>query len=301
MYQQPDICIRDNYCRRERNEALYCSQHTKKKTTEQLLESLASTDKVFYMTAAQEKSWVQNVLHLYDPSMFFGDSYRKIIRVTPDSRAGYSWVIIHTYYIEDGHIVCDTSEDDTLNFEYTSDSMPATLTIMTEDEAIARLNAVIEKQQQDKVRNYASNEEVAQIYDIVNSGKGFIALSPSNKRYLIVNGGTHTANAQEVHVVKYALLRDLVPKTYKNSDILEENSGYIYTIDNTCKKDEQGNIIIPRTKLRFNMNNLEIVSKQDVANILNRIYDAVQYSMGPYYTYQYYDGPYWPDRPWNNN
>ena len=250
------------------------------------------------MTAAQEKSWVQNVLHLYDPSMFFGDSYRKIISVTPDSRAGYSWVIIHTYYIQDGNIVCDTSEDDTLNFEYTSDSMPDTLTIMTEDEAIARLNAVIEKQQQDKVRNYASDEEVEQIYNIVSSGKGFIALSASNKRYLIVSE-PNSSTPYKVKFKKFELLRDLVPRTYKNSDILFDRSYGTYPITNKCKKDMNGNILIRGTKLRFNLNNLEVVSKQEVANILNKIYDAVQYDkLGS--SYRYYDKPY-GDRYWNDN
>lgn len=245
-----------------------------------------------------EKSWVQNVLHLYDPSMFFGDSYRKIIRVTPDSRAGYSWVIIHTYYIQDGNIVCDTSEDDTLNFEYSSDSMPDTLTIMTEDEAIARLNAVIEKQHQDKVRNYASDEEVEQIYNIVSSGKGFIALSASNKRYLIVSE-PNSSTPYKVKFKKFELLRDLVPRTYKNSDILFDRSYGTYPITNKCKKDMNGNILIRGTKLRFNMNNLEVISKQEVASILNKIYDAVQYDkLGS--SYRYYDEPY-GNRYWNDN
>lgn len=270
----------------------------RKKTNVKLLESLVGTNKVFYMSAAQEKSWVQNVLHLYDPSMFFGDSYRKIIRVTPDSRAGYSWVIIHTYYIQDGNIVCDTSEDDTLNFEYSSDSMPDTLTIMTEDEAIARLNAVIEKQHQDKVRNYASDEEVEQIYNIVSSGKGFIALSASNKRYLIVSE-PNSSTPYKVKFEKFELLRDLVPRTYKNSDILFDRSYGTYPINNKCKKDMNGNILIRGTKLRFNMNNLEVVSKQEVARILNKIYDAVQYDkLGS--SYRYYDKPY-GDRYWNDN
>lgn len=270
----------------------------RKKTNVKLLESLVGTNKVFYMSAAQEKSWVQNVLHLYDPSMFFGDSYRKIIRVTPDSRAGYSWVIIHTYYIQDGNIVCDTSEDDTLNFEYSSDSMPDTLTIMTEDEAIARLNAVIEKQHQDKVRNYASDEEVEQIYNIVSSGKGFIALSASNKRYLIVSE-PNSSTPYKVKFKKFELLRDLVPRTYKNSDILFDRSYGTYPINNKCKKDMNGNILIRGTKLRFNMNNLEVVSKQEVARILNKIYDAVQYNkLGS--SYRYYDKPY-GDRYWNDN
>lgn len=184
------------------------------------------------------------------------------------------------------------------NDEYTYAQMPSTLTIMTEDEAIDKLNSIIKANKQAKLNNYAT-EEVEEIYNIVKSGRGFIALSPSNKRYLIVDGNTRTANAKEVHVVKYPLIRDLVPRTYKNSDILRDKTGYIYTIDTSCKKDEQGNIIIPASKLQFNMNNLEIVSKQEVANILNKIYDAVQYNkLGSYY--RYYDEPF-GNRYWNNN
>lgn len=256
------------------------------------------------MSAAMEKTWCKKAMgRYYEPDMLNGDCYFKVAKVMVDDpeNEDYIWVILHPYCIQDNEIVALENENDTSNEEFTYSQMPSTLTIMTEKEARDKLNSVIEANKLAALNNYATDEEVAEIYNIVNQGKGFIALSPSNKRYLIVNGSTRTATAQEVHVVKYALLRDLVPKTYKNSDILEENSGYIYTIDNKCKKDDQGNIIIRRTKLRFNMNNLEIISKQDVANILNKIYDAVQYRMGPYYTYDYYDGPYWPNRPWNNN
>lgn len=277
----------------------------RKKTTIKLLKSLVNSDKVFYMSAAMEKSWSKKAMgRYYDPSVLVGDCYFKVARVytygdieDPDN----TWVILHPSYIQDNEIVAGFADGDLFNDEYTYAQMPSTLTIMTEDEAIAKLNSIIEANKLAKLNNYATDEEVEEIYNIVKSGRGFIAVSPSNKRYLIVDGNTRTANAQEVHVVKYPLIRDLVPRTYKNSDILRDKTGYIYTINTGCKKDEQGNIIIRGSKLRFNTSNLEIVSKQEVANILNRIYDAVQYRMGPYYTYDYYDEPYYPNRPWNNN
>ena len=258
----------------------------RKKTTIKLLESLVNSDKVIYMTAAMEKSWVNNVLNLHDPDILHGDRYLKIINVTSDPEVSYSWVIIHTYYIEDGSIVCDTSEDDTLNYEFASDMMPTTVTVMTESEAIDRLNEVIEKQQQARVSNYMSDEEVKEIYDIVNSGKGFIALSPSNKRYLIIQSKDVKSSEQKVRVFKYELLRDLVPRTYKNKAILIDKTWFSNIIDNTCKRDKQGNIFIKGLKLRFNMNNLEVVSEQDVNNILNKIENAVEY-------YRYYHNGNW--------
>lgn len=255
------------------------------------------------MSAAMEKSWSEKAMgRYYDPSVLVGDCYFKVAKVAtygdiedPDN----TWVILHPYYIRDNEIIAGFVEGDLSNDEYTYDQMPSTLTIMTEDEAISKLNSVIESNKLATLNNYATDEEVEEIYNIVKSGRGFIAVTSSNKRYLVVDGDTRTATAQKVHVVKYPLIRDLVPRTYKNSDILQDKTGRIYTIDNECKKDKQGNIIIRGSKLRFNMNSLEIVPKQEVANILNKIYDAVQYHRGPYYTY-YYDEPY-GNRPWNNN
>lgn len=256
------------------------------------------------MSAAMEKTWCKKAMgRYYEPDMLNGDCYFKVAKVAVDDpeNEDYVWVILHPYCIQDNKIVALENENDTSNEEFTYSQMPSTLTIMTEDEACNKLNAIIEANKLAKLNNYATDKEVEEIYSIVKSGKGFIALSPSNKRYLIVDGRTNTATAQKVHVVKYPLIRDLVPRTYKNSDILQDKTGYIYTIDTRCKKDEQGNIIIRGSKLKFNTSNLEIVSKQEVANILNKIYDAVEYRMGPYYTYDYYDEPYYPNRPWNNN
>lgn len=251
------------------------------------------------MSAAMEKTWCKKAMgRYYDPDTLNGDCYFKVVKVEVDDpeNENYIWVILHAYCIQDNEIVALWPENDTSNEEFTYSQMPSTLTIMTEDEAIDKLNSVIEASKPSQV----TDDEVAEIYSIVKSGKGFIALSPSNKRYLVVDGRTHTSNDHEVHVVKYELLRGLVPRTYKNSSLLDDASGYIYTIDNKCKKDKQGNIILRKSKLRFNMDNLEIVPQQEVANILNRIYDAVEYwTLGNYR--HYYDTPYWKDRPWNNN
>lgn len=255
------------------------------------------------MSAATEKAWSKKAMgRYYDPDVLNGDCYYKVAAVNIEDAEDEDgiWVILHPYYIEGNELIAPFDDDDLSNMEFTYSQMPSTLTIMTEDEAIDRLNSVIEANKLVKSNNYATDEEVEEIYNIVKSGRGFIAVSSSNKRYLVVDGDTRTATAQKVHVVKYPLIRDLVPRTYKNSDILEDKTGRIYTIDNECKKDEQGNIIIRGSKLRFNMNSLEIVPKQEVANILNKIYDAVQYHMGPYYTYYYYDEPY-GNRYWNNN
>lgn len=238
----------------------------------------------------------------YEPYMLNGDCYFKVARVStyPDQGEEDANVILHPYCIQDNEIVALENENDMSNDEYTYAEMSTTLTIMTEDEAISKLNSVIEANKLAALNNYATDEEVEHVYNIVNSGRGFIALSASNKRYLIVaEPNNEYCTPQEVRFHKYALLRDLVPKTYKNSDILIDRCLSTYPIDNNCKKDAQGNILIRGTKLRFNMNNLEIVSKQEVANILNKIYDAVKYSkLGSYY--RYYDKPY-GYRYWNNN
>lgn len=256
------------------------------------------------MSAAMEKKWLKEAMgRYYEPYMLNGDCYFKVARVSadPDEDEKYARVILHPYCIQDNEIVALENENDMSNDEYTYAEMPSTLTIMTEDEAISKLNSVIEANKLAALNNYATDEEVEQIYNIVNSGKGFIALSAANKKYLIVEERyNNDSTPSEVKFKKFELLRDLIPKTYKNSDILFDRSYGTYPIDNKCKKDAQGNILIRGTKLRFNMNSLEIVPKQEVANILNKIYDAVKYrKLGSYY--HYYNGPYYPDRPWNNN
>ena len=120
----------------------------RKKTTIKLLESLVDTDKVFYMSAAMEKSWSKKAMgRYYDPSVLVGDCYFKVAKVAtygdiedPDN----TWVILHPYYIRDNEIIAGFVEGDLSNDEYTYDQMPSTLTIMMEDEAISKLNSVIE-------------------------------------------------------------------------------------------------------------------------------------------------------------
>lgn len=275
----------------------------RKKTTVKLLESLVNSDKVFYMSAAMEKSWLQEAMgRYYDPYMLNGDCYFKVARVSadPEEDEKYARVILHPYCIRDNEIVALENENDMSNDEYTYAEMPSTLTIMTEDEAVSKLNSIIQKNNKlATLNNYATDAEVEEIYNIVTSGKGFIAISSSNKRYLIVTDPNYNSTPQAVEIDKFELLRNLVPKTYKNSDILFDRSYCKYPIDNKCKKDTQGNITIRGTKLTFNMNNLEVVSKQEVASILNKIYDAVKYSkLGS--SYRYYDKPY-GDRYWNDN
>lgn len=254
------------------------------------------------MSAVTEKKWLKEAMGMYyEPYMLNGDCYFKVARVSADADQDekYANVILHAYCIIDNKIVALENENDMSNDEYTYAEMPSTLTIMTEDEAIAKLNSVIEANKLATLNNYATDEEVEQIYNIVSLGKGFIAFSPSNKRYLIVTDPNYNCTPQAVEIDKFELLRNLVPKTYKNSHILFDRSYCTYPIDNKCKKDTQGNITIRGTKLTFNMNNLEVVSKQEVANILNKIYDAVKYrKLGSYY--RYYDEPY-GNRYWNNN
>lgn len=253
------------------------------------------------MTAAQEKRWLQEAMgRYYDPYMLNGDCYFKVARVSADSQEDekYARVILHVYCIQDNEIVALENENDMSNDEYTYAEMPSNLTIMTEYEAVSKLNSIIQNNKLATLNNYATDEEVEQIYNIVSSGKGFIALSASNKRYLIVSE-PNSSTPYKVKFKKFELLRDLVPRTYKNSDILFDRSYGTYPINNKCKKDMNGNILIRGTKLRFNMNNLEVISKQEVASILNKIYDAVQYNkLGS--SYRYYDKPY-GNRYWNDN
>lgn len=113
--------------------------------------------------------------------------------------------------------------------------MPHTITIMTELQAIDRLNSVIES----KLNKHVTDDEVAEIYNIISSGNGFIATSPSNKRYLITNSSSRVTFPTQVLVRKYELIRDLTPRTYKNSAMLDDKTGYVYKIDSTCKKKIQ--------------------------------------------------------------